>query len=200
MGVHIGMENHSKKIFTIRPASEEEAAFLARCVCEGIGFEIFEQETEFNTRIANELTPLAVREDTLYSYRHALVAEVDGVVAGALISYPGEQYHQLRNNTFRELPAFRELDLDAMPDEAGAGEFYLDTLAVLPQYRRRGIGRELMRTRIAWVEQHYPELRITLLVDPENIHAMHLYESLGFVIVDRNVEAFNHHYWKMMKM
>lgn len=194
------MENHSKKIFTIRPACEEEAAFLARCVCEGIGFEIFEQETEFNTRVANELTPLAAWENTLYSYRHALVAEVDGMVVGALISYPGEQYHQMRNITFRELSAFREQNMDIMPDEAGPGEYYLDTMAVLPQYRRKGIGRELMRTRIACAEQHYPELKITLLVDPDNLHAMHLYESLGFAIVDQNVEAFNHHYWKMMKM
>mgnify|MGYP003487662078 FL=1 len=193
------MENHSQKTFTIRPACEKEAAFLARCVCEGIGFEIFEQETDLNTQIANGLAPLAAREDTLYSYRHALVAEVDGVVAGALISYPGEQYHQLRNNTFCEFPAFRELDLDAMPDEAGAGEFYLDTLAVLPKYRRCGIGRELMRTRIAWAEQNHPELRITLLVDPENFKGQRLYSSLGFVVTDRNVVAFNHHYWKMVK-
>ncbi len=193
------MENHSKKTFNIRPACEEEAAFLARCVCEGIGFEIFEQENDFNTKVASGLAPLAAREDTLYSYRHALVAVVNDDIVGALISYPGEYYHQMRNTTFRELPHFRELDLDAMPDEAGAGEYYIDTLAVLPQYRRRGIGRELMRTRIAWAEQNHPDLRISLLVDPENIKGQRLYESLGFVVTDRHVVAFNHHYWKMVK-
>lgn len=183
----------------IRPATPEDASFLGCCVCEGIGFEIFEEENDFNTKVASGLAPLAAREDTLYSYCHALVAEVDGEAVGALISYPGEYYHQMRNITFRELPHFRELDLDAMPDEAGAGEYYIDTLAVLPQYRRRGIGRELMRTRIAWAEQNHPDLRISLLVDPENIKGQRLYESLGFVVTDRHVVAFNHLYWKMVK-
>ncbi len=185
---------------TIRPARLEDASFLGRCVCEGIGFEIFEQETEFNTKIARGLEPLAARQDTLYSYCNALVAEVDGVVAGALISYPGADYHEKRNITFRELPDFQELDLDAMPDEAGAGEFYLDTLAVLPQYRRRGVGASLMQSRIAWVEQNHPDLRITLLVDPENQKGQRLYARLGFSITDRKVIAFNHLYWKMEKM
>lgn len=199
-GVHIGMENHSQKTFTIRPACEKEAAFLARCVCEGIGFEIFEQETDLNTQIANGLVPLAAREDTLYSYRHALVAEVDGIAVGALISYPGEQYHQLRKITFRELSHFRNVDFEAMQDESGTGEFYLDTLAVLPQYRRRGIGSELMRTRIKWVQENHPNLRITLLVDPDNQQGQRIYTRLGFTIEDRNVMAFNHLYWKMVKM
>lgn len=32
------------------------------------------------------------REDTLYSWKHSRLAEVDGVPAGALLSYPGEYY------------------------------------------------------------------------------------------------------------
>ncbi len=183
----------------MRSATPEDAVFLGRCVCEGIGFEIFEKENEFNTKVASGLAPLAAREDTLYSYRHALVAEVDGEVAGALISYPGEYYHQMRNTTFRELPHFRELDLDAMPDEAGAGEYYLDTLAVLPQYRRRGVGTSLMQARIAWAEQNHPDLSISLLVDPDNLNGQRIYTRLGFVITDWNVVAFNHLYWKMIK-
>ncbi|MBQ6070118.1 MAG: GNAT family N-acetyltransferase [Bacteroidales bacterium] len=194
------MGNNELSETFFRPARREDASFLGRCVCEGIGYAIFEQETELNTQIATGLTPLAAREDTLYSYRHALVAEVDGLPVGALISYPGEHYHQMRNITFRELPYFRNVDFEAMQDETGAGEYYLDTLAVLPQYRRQGIGRELMCRRIAWAEQNYPDMRISLLVDPENLIAQPLYESLGFTITDRNVVAFNHRFWKMIKM
>lgn len=193
------MKNNDKIGMIMRSATPEDAVFLGRCVCEGIGFEIFEKENEFNTKVASGLAPLAAREDTLYSYRHALVAEVDGEVAGALISYPGEYYHQMRNTTFRELPHFRELDLDAMPDEAGAGEYYLDTLAVLPQYRRRGVGTSLMQARIAWAEQNHPDLSISLLVDPDNLNGQRIYTRLGFVITDWNVVAFNHLYWKMIK-
>lgn len=192
------MTNKDKTDMIIRPATPEDAVFLGCCVCEGIGFEIFEKENDFNTQVASGLALLAAREDTLYSYRHALVAVVNGEVAGALISYPGEYYHQMRNTTFRELPHFRELDLDAMPDEAGAGEYYLDTLAVLPQYRRRGVGTSLMQARIAWAKQNFPDLKISLLVDPDNLNGQRIYSRLGFVITDRNVVAFNHLYWKMV--
>jgi len=183
--------------FNIRPARIEDAAFLGKCVCEGIGFEFFEKETEFNTAIARDIEPLAKRKDTLYSYIHALVAEVDGELAGALISYPGENYHTLRNITFSNLPAFQELNVDDMPDESGPGEFYLDTLAVLPKFRRNGIGSSLMRERIAWVKETFPKLRITLLVDPDNLNGQRIYSGLGFHIANRNVIAFNHLYWKM---
>lgn len=183
--------------FTIRPARIEDAVFLGKCVCEGIGFRIFEEETDQNREIAANIAPLAARERTLYSYRNALVVEVEGEVAGAFISYPGEYYHEWRKETFRDYPYFKDLDMDVMPDEAGPGEYYIDTVAVLPQFRRRGIGGGLMKERIAQVQREHPDLRITLLVDPDNLDGQRIYSRLGFHVIDHNVIAFNHLYWKM---
>lgn len=183
--------------YLIRPARPEDAVFIGKCVCEGIGFEIFEQETDQNKEIAERIAPLAAREGTLYSYRNTLIAEVNGEVAGAFISYPGAYYHKWRKETFRDHPYFKDLDLDVMADEAGPGEYYLDTLAVLPQFRRQGIGSGLMKERIAQVQQDFPDLRISLLVDPENLDGQRIYTRLGFQFIDRNVMAFNHLYWKM---
>ncbi len=183
--------------YLIRPAKPEDAVFIGKCVCEGIGFEIFENETEQNKDIAESIAPLAAREGTLYSYRNTRIAEVTGEVAGAFISYPGEYYHEWRKETFRNHPYFKNMDMDTMPDEAGPGEYYLDTLAVLPKFRRNGIGSGLMKERIAQVQQEHPDLRITLLVDPENLNGQRIYSRLGFQIIDRNVVAFNHLYWKM---
>lgn len=183
--------------FTIRPARIEDAVFLGKCVCEGVGFRIFEEETDQNREIAANVAPLAAREGTLYYYRNALVAEVAGEVAGGCISYPGEYYHEWRKETFRNHPYFKDLDMDVMPDEAGPGEYYIDTLAVLPQFRCRGIGSGLVKERIAQVRRECPDLRITLLVDPENFNGQRIYSRLGFHIVNRNIVAFNHLYWKM---
>ena len=36
-----------------------------------------------------------------------------------------------------------------MDDETEAGEFYLDSLAIYPEYRRRGIARQLLKTESA---------------------------------------------------
>jgi len=59
------------------------------------------------------------------------------------------------------------LDLMDRPSTgSGTGEYYLDTLAVLPEYRRRGIaaGYDL----------------ITLVVDSNMPDLIRLYESVGF--------------------
>ena len=183
--------------FSIRSARLEDAEFLGRCVCEAIGGEIFEEETEENRGIAENVALLAAQEGTLYSYHNALIAEVDGEVAGAFISYLGEYYHEWRKETFRDYPYFKDLDMETMPDEAKPGEYYFDTLAVLPQFRCRGIGSGMLRERIAWARRMYPDLRITLLVDPENVNGQRIYTRLGFRVIDRNVFAFKHQYWKM---
>jgi ribosomal protein S18 acetylase RimI-like enzyme len=51
-------------------------------------------------------------------------------------------------------------------------------VAVLPEYRRRGIARRLMQAALAWVDQR--KGFATLQVDIENDGARALYESLGF--------------------
>jgi ribosomal protein S18 acetylase RimI-like enzyme len=51
-------------------------------------------------------------------------------------------------------------------------------VAVLPEYRRRGIARRLMQAALEWVEQRNGFA--TLQVDADNDGARALYESLGF--------------------
>lgn len=46
--------------FAIRPARIEDAVFLGKCVCEGIGFRIFEEETDQNREIAANIAPLCL--------------------------------------------------------------------------------------------------------------------------------------------
>lgn len=60
-----------------------------------------------------------------------------------------------------------------------AGEFYIDNIAVSPEYRRRGIGRALTAYLIAAAKKAGSEF-ISLEVRPSNAPAIALYESLGF--------------------
>ena len=63
-------------------------------------------------------------------------------------------------------------------DETDSGEFYIDTLAVLPEYRGRGIASELLRASIRRAEAIGKPAG--LLVDKENTRARRLYENIGF--------------------
>lgn len=59
------------------------------------------------------------------------------------------------------------------------GESYIDNIAVFPQYRGKGIGRELTSALIERAGEDDGEF-ITLEVRVSNAAAIGLYESLGF--------------------
>ena len=72
-----------------------------------------------------------------------------------------------------------------MDDETQAGELYLDSLAVLPEYRRQGIARKLLlATKERANSQGLP--CVGLLVDKANPVGEALYTSVGFQYVNDN--------------
>ena len=60
-----------------------------------------------------------------------------------------------------------------------AGEYYIDNIAVAEEYRRQGIGRQIMSYLVGWAGKH-GGLFVSLEVRPSNAPAIALYESLGF--------------------
>lgn len=176
----------------IRPATIEDCAFVARCVCMALHHEPSE----------NELPGIAAicrREDVLYSYSHALIAWLDDKPVGLCLAYDGDGYHDTRLRTFAAFAALHpdeddEMDLANAEDETSAGEFYIDSLAVLPECRRQGIGRQLMQAQM----QRGLNMGLThqtLLVDPDNPNAQQLYAQLGFRY-ESDCYAFGQTYWK----
>ena len=121
---------------------------------------------------------LAGREVAQYSYRNSLVAEVDGAVAGAIVGYDGARLEELRAPIY---PLLKEHlgEVPHIEDETEAGEYYLDSLGVLPAYRGLSVGTALLNaaTERAFAEGH---TRVGLIVDFDNPNAERLYSSLGF--------------------
>lgn len=137
---------------------------------------------------------LAVREVSQYSFRNALVAEVDGDVVGAIIGYDGARLEELRKPLY-ELMIEKFGNVPTVEDETSAGEFYIDSIAVLPQWRGCGVGGALLsavRDR-AFAAGHE---RVGLIVDFANPRAEALYNSLGFERV--NATTFlGHDMWHL---
>lgn len=127
---------------------------------------------------------LAAREDSQYSYCNALVAlDDEDKVIGVIVGYDGARLHELRQ-TFIDV-AGQDYGIKfegEFPDETEPGEFYLDTLAVKPEARGRGVGRTLLS---AMVERAHKEAGkpAGLLVDKKNDRARRLYEAVGFIPV-----------------
>lgn len=140
------------------------------------------------------LTELARNTATQYSYNYALIAEVDGVVAGAIVGYDGALLGALREGTFGVLR--RTIGrIPTIADETEAGEYYLDSIAVLPEFRGQGVARELITAfcNKAFAEGHK---RVGLIVDFNNPGAERLYTSLGFERVGTRI-FFDHKMWHL---
>lgn len=122
---------------------------------------------------------LVAMDDSQYSWRNAFVAtDGDGSVAGAVVGYDGAMLHRLRRRFQEAALGDWGMDYTTMDDETQAGEFYIDSLAVRPEYRRQGIATSLLTHII----RHARSLGLpaALLVDKGNPNAERLYTSLGF--------------------
>ena len=125
------------------------------------------------------MTSLVEREDSQYSYRNTLVAMADNKVVGIAVSYNGGRLHELRQAFIQAAKEYIGKDHSGMDDETQAGELYLDSLAVLPGYRRQGIGQRLLSaTKEKADMMGLP--RVGLLVDKGNPAGEALYASVGF--------------------
>jgi len=178
----------------IRPATIEDAPVIAMVIALGFGDDMMHQYC--GPTGIEILEVLAGMEVSQYSYHNALIAEVDGKPVGAIVGYDGALLHQLRQPTL----SYIEQQTGYMPqiqEETEAGEFYLDSLAVFPEYQHQGIGKALI---LALCEKAFNEghQRVGLLVDMDNPHAESLYTSLGFRRINPKT-LFDHQLWHMQK-
>jgi len=170
----------------IKPAIKEQASDIARMIMmamtddcclyfcgDGYGLDDFHEM----------MTALVGREDSQYSYKNTLVATDGDRIVGISVSYDGGRLHELRRAFIRAAEKYIGKDHSGIDDETQAGELYLDSLAVLPEYRRQGIAKRLLlATKERSVSMHLP--CVGLLVDKDNPGGEALYASVGFRYVN----------------
>ncbi len=170
--------------YKITEATRADAPFIAQAVMTAIGYELQLEMAETPDRLPllSELfTRLAASESSQYSYRNTLIAVTpDGRRIGAVVSYDGSRLHALRHAFVAEANNLLGWNLEEadMDDETSADEFYLDSLMVLPEFRRSGVGAALIEAVAG--RAHNAGKPLGLLVDFENERARRLYESLQF--------------------
>lgn len=126
------------------------------------------------------MTALVERTDSQYSYKNTLVAtDDDGSVMGACVSYDGGELHRLREAFINAAREDFGMDFSNMDDETQAGELYLDSLAVFPEYRGRGVATALLKASVEKGKRMMLP-SVGLLVDKGNPCAERLYRSVGF--------------------
>lgn len=159
---------------TFRQAAKDDAPFVATVMMEAVGIPMMEE----GRTPEPHLVEICQREDTLYSYKNCIIATAEGKPVGGLISYPGTGYHEVRVRTFSMVRQHLSFDIEQMDDETRDGEYYLDSAAVLPEHRGKGIGRQLIEYGVK--KAHELHLLPTLACFPDNTSAYKLYTSIGF--------------------
>lgn len=156
----------------IRKATPKDAAFIAWAVLTAL--DIPDDEMP-------EVTHICEDDHTLYSWRNSFIAVVDGKVAGALVAYGGERYVEMRDYTWiRMWPGITREKIESSPVETHAGEYYIDSLAVLPEYRGLDIGKRLLRRAVDYGHSlGYSQFR--LLCDVRKPTLRRYYISAGFM-------------------
>lgn len=163
----------------IRPATVNDAPLIAQAVAMAIGKETIVKYC--GADYLKALEAVASAEGTQYSYRNVLVAEIDGEVAGAVVGYDGALLEPLRAGTLSVLKKFNPaVAVDV--DETQAGEFYIDSIAVLPQFRGHGAGKRLLMA-MTGKGLALGCGKVGLMVDFENSEASSLYSGCGFQTV-----------------
>ncbi|MEO6149798.1 MAG: GNAT family N-acetyltransferase [Mucilaginibacter sp.] len=128
-----------------------------------------------------------------YSYDCTLVYEDETGVCGIISGYNGGDLDILRADFLKYIRTVYNNTYQP-ENETGPGEFYIDCLAVMPQHRGKGIGKQLISALIDKAKT-LGQNTVGLLVNQGNPKAEKLYLELGFQKVGETVllGTFNNH-------
>lgn len=169
--------------FRLRAATLADATHLAALVdiaSEGFASYFWRELAEAGQSPFEIGRSRAMRDHGAFTWRNATIAEVAGEVAGCLVGY------RIADRVDpAEIAAAAELvrPLVALEAEA-AGHWYVNVLAVFPEYRGSGIGAALLaRADELGRESRAPGMAI--IVASENDGAMRLYRRAGYASLAR---------------
>jgi ribosomal protein S18 acetylase RimI-like enzyme len=177
----------------IRPARIEDAPIAAELIQETMeGYGDVMLGLDDRARAVKVVAGFFRKANNRFSYRLTYLAEIDGRTAGLLLVFPGRDTFKLVvpmawqilsfYNPWEMLRLALRAPMAADGEETQPDEFYVSHLAVLPEFRRQGVGRALLN-HADTLARAAALTKCSLCVDIDNPNAQHLYQSQGFQVV-----------------
>jgi ribosomal protein S18 acetylase RimI-like enzyme len=163
--------------FAFRPACREDATTLAELVNyagEGLPHYLWSRMTQPGQSAWDVGRQRAQRDEGSFSYRNATLIECAGQVAGCLIGY---DVHDDPPPIDADMPGMF-VPLQELENLA-PGTWYVNVLAVLPEFRYRGFGSALLRVADE-AGQARSKSGMSVIVSDANGGARRLYERHGY--------------------
>ena len=183
---------------SFRKATINDVKFVAQIVLEALGYEAFNQAslTQERRKLIEKVAELTRRDDTLHSWLNTWLCEVNHETIGGFIAYDGHEYMERFEVEMPQLTKLLNINLANMGRETSDGEFYIDSIAVVPEWRNKGLGIQLLNeAKRQTCKSHFK--CASLLVAPDNGQATRLYEKAGFKQVGE-IFTYNEKYIKMI--
>ncbi|QTA37449.1 GNAT family N-acetyltransferase [Thermosipho ferrireducens] len=136
---------------------------------------------------------LFVKTKNLFSYKHTLFAMDKTKVAGMILSYGWKEknHENLKTGIYmllhlnilflKNIKAFLKMN---RINNFKQDEYYISNIAVYPEYRGKGIGKQLLKAAENEVLSHDYNY-LVLDVESDNDVAVKLYKKFGFKIVKK---------------
>jgi GNAT superfamily N-acetyltransferase len=166
------------------------ASLLTLMAYKDFAYDMLGVKTE--EKVLHYFKRLWIIKNNRFSYEYSYLAEMDSKPVGLMTYYPGKYVKKLIMPTIKHIIKFGGIQFlwhvsthinyyyhFAFTAEAYDDEFYIGTLAVLPEHRNYGIGAELIK--FATTQAGSEKLsKCSLLVAGDNEAGIRFYERNGF--------------------
>lgn len=160
----------------IRPATRADSADIAildDIASSGLASHVLEtgvREGKYDRPLECGRDGIA-HSDGPYSWANALIAEIDGDVAGMSLSFELTGTDSNADISDPVLEPIEKLKSQVF------GTRFIDSVGVYTRFRGRGAGKALVEAEIARAEPH----ACSIITDDANARALGLYRGLGFI-------------------
>lgn len=170
----------------IKKATPEDADLIAKYFMLAMGDIVYRFiGVNSYSKALSFLEAMSKKKKNQYSYENCWVLEYEKSVVAVANVYKGSDLEALRNPVKEYIKD--NFNIDFTPeDETQPGEYYIDCVAVNPDFQGTGLGTQLFKFLIEEYvikNQHI----LGLLVEKDNPNAKRLYLKLGFEVVGQKV-------------
>lgn len=166
-----------QRIRRVRPATIDDATVLAELINyagEGMPLYLWSQMAEPGENAWDVGRRRAAREEGSFSYRNATIIEHDGQCAGCLIGYEiPDNPEPIPDDMLAMFVPLQELE------NLAPGTWYINVLAVRPQFRKQGLGTKLLALAEETAEA-LGKRGLSVIISDANTGARQLYERCGY--------------------
>ena len=162
----------------IRAATRDDAehlAFLINLAGEGLPEFLWRRMAHEGQEPLVVGAHRAARNAGAFSFRNAAVLEIDGSVAGMLLSYPLPDPYEIGELDDYPAPVRPLVELES----EAPGSWYVNAIATYEKFRGRGVASALM-AHCQDLATAVGATRLSLIVASENTGAHALYLKLGY--------------------